>query len=68
MTMKRRRDLILLADLVVDFLAVAGFLYLFSQGYFTNLTGASLNKMFLEVGVVGLLLMGVTVYLLLKKD
>ncbi|RMF91317.1 MAG: hypothetical protein D6733_01495 [Methanobacteriota archaeon] len=62
------RDIVLLADLAVDLLAVAGFLYLLRQGYFTNIGGESLNRIFLEVGVVGLVLMGITVYLLLRKE
>ncbi len=60
-------NMILIADLIVDFLAVAGFLYLFSQGYFTGLDGEGLNRFFLITGGVGLMLTGVTVYLLLKK-
>lgn len=64
----KQRNLILLVDLAVDFLAIAGFLYLFSRGHFTNLEGAALNKMFLQVGVIGLILTSITIYLLLKKE
>ena len=59
---------ILIADLIVDFAAIAGFLYLLSQGYFTGLEGKELNKFFLITGAVGLALTGVTVYLLMKRD
>jgi hypothetical protein len=61
-------NIILITDLVVDFLAIAGFLYLFSKGYFTDLEGASLDRLFMQVGVVGLILAGITIYLLLKKE
>jgi hypothetical protein len=63
-----RGSLILIADLALDFLAVLGFFYLFSQGYFSDLEGGDLNSVFLQLGVVGLALAGITVYLLLKKE
>ena len=63
-----RGSLILFADLLVDFLAIAGIIYLFSQGYFTNLESGELNRIFLQLGIVGLVLAGITVYLLLKKE
>ncbi|MFV2040738.1 MAG: hypothetical protein ACC644_01980 [Candidatus Hydrothermarchaeales archaeon] len=59
---------ILLADIIVDFTAIAGFLYLMSQGYFTGLEGERLNIFFLITGAAGLTLTGITVYLLLKKE
>jgi hypothetical protein len=64
----KKGNLILIADLALDFLAIAGVLYLFSQGYFSNLSAKDLNTIFLRVGIVGLVLAGITVYLLLKKD
>jgi hypothetical protein len=62
-----RGNLILLVDLIVDFLVIVGALYLFSIGYFSNLGKDDLNTMFLKIGLVGLALMSVTLYLLLKK-
>ncbi len=62
-----RGSIILLVDLALDFLAVFGFLYLLSHGYFTNLEKGSLDAIFLKTGVVGLTLALITVYLLLKK-
>ncbi|GBE18415.1 hypothetical protein BMS3Abin16_01015 [archaeon BMS3Abin16] len=59
---------ILIADLILDFTAIAGFLYLLSQGYFTGIQGEDLNKFFLITGAAGLALTGVTVYLVMKRD
>ncbi len=63
-----RGSLILVADLALDFLAIVGIIYLFSQGYFTNLESSDLNHIFLKFGIVGLVLAAVTIYLLLKKE
>lgn len=62
-----RDSLILLGDLVVDFLAIIGVIYLYSKGYFSNLSGESLNKVFLKMGFIGLILASITIYRLLKK-
>lgn len=62
-----RDSLILLADLVVDFLVIIGVIYLFSQGYLTNLSGDALNKVFLKLGVIGFILASITIYRLLKR-
>jgi len=51
----------------VDFLAIIGVIYLYSKGYFSNLSGESLNKVFLKMGFIGLILASITIYRLLKK-
>jgi hypothetical protein len=63
-----RGNFVLWADLAVDFLAIAGFIYLWSQGFFTNLSSHDLDKLFLRIGLIGLAMASVTIYLLLKKD
>jgi hypothetical protein len=63
-----RGNFVLWADLAVDFLAIAGFIYLWSQGFFTNLSSKDLDKLFLRIGVIGLIMVSFTIYLLLKKD
>jgi hypothetical protein len=64
----KRGNLVLFADFALDFLAIAGFIYLWSQGYFTDLSSEDLNSLFLKVGVAGLIMASATIYLLLKKD
>jgi hypothetical protein len=62
-----KRNLILFADLILDFVVIFGFIYLLSQGYFEDLDGQALNRLFLWAGAVGLILASITIYLLIKK-
>ncbi len=63
-----RGNAILLVDLVVDVLAIVVVLYLFATGYFSDLSRSQLNSIFLKIGLVGLALAAITIYLLVKRD
>jgi len=68
MVIMERGSLTLLLDLAVDFLAIAGVLYLFSRGYFAELEPESLDAVFLALGLLGLALITLTIYLLVKRE
>lgn len=62
-----RGNIILYADLAVDFLAIVVLVYLFSQGYFENVDSRSLNKVFMGLGALGLSLVAFTIYMANKR-